>query len=557
MATRAACYAGYAFLLLANILSYHATTAFASVPSFDDGTYMPVLGATHAAAFVAVALRYRNVAHEPLGSKAAGFAAVALCIGFALVLGSCSVGMQPGFVAGTVLIGVGQAVLSLLWLSALPMFSYRTSYLFLLGSHAAATALCAIVLQCPQEWYIPITLASLLAACACATRLRVARPIERTFSSQIADVAPLVGKGVLAVGLFALLSGFVTSLSGQPDIDPDLMQYLVLGISACVLVIMSVPALLFRQPFKLESSYRVALPLSALGLLACTIAEVGKAARIPVMPLFAASDTVSLLCLLAGTEAGALTRVYLPGTNAGFALIGLGTLYLVMLGASWLLGRERIPRRSDPQPSPPPEQDARPSGGAASEPADATRLASAPIQIVAAPEPDLVAAAYGLSDLETTVFKQLLEGRTIARIAQDLYLSPSAVKYHTQKIYRAFDVHTRAELAAFMRQPRLADVAPARSTDALSPESRAFTRPRASNARAAGPRGNGGRHRARSRRLGEHREDVYEARVPEARRPLQAGHHRPVPRGVADSARCRRQALPPFRRAKTRIARPA
>ena len=394
MATRAACYAGYAFLLLANILSYHATTAFASVPSFDDGTYMPVLGATHAAAFVAVALRYRNVAHEPLGSKAAGFAAVALCIGFALVLGSCSVGMQPGFVAGTVLIGVGQAVLSLLWLSALPMFSYRTSYLFLLGSHAAATALCAIVLQYPQEWYIPITLASLLAACACATRLRVARPIERTFSSQIADVAPLVGKGVLAVGLFALLSGFVTSLSGQPDIDPDLMQYLVLGISACVLVIMSVPALLFRQPFKLEGSYRVALPLSALGLLvlpglteavppaiagtlattgymmcgivlACTIAEVGKAARIPVMPLYAASDTVSLLCLLAGTEAGALTRVYLPGTNAGFALIGLGTLYLVMLGASWLLGRERIPRRSDPQPSPPPEQDARPSGGAA------------------------------------------------------------------------------------------------------------------------------------------------------------------------------------------------
>ena len=607
MATRAACYAGYAFLLLANILSYHATTAFASVPSFDDGTYMPVLGATHAAAFVAVALRYRNVAHEPLGSKAAGFAAVALCIGFALVPGSCSAGVQPGFVAGTVLIGVGQAVLSLLWLSALPMFSYRTSYLFLLGSHAAATALCAIVLQYPQEWYIPITLASLLAACACATRLRVARPIERTFSSQIADVAPLVGKGVLAVGLFALLSGFVTSLSGQPDIDPDLMQYLVLGISACVLVIMSVPALLFRQPFKLEGSYRVALPLSALGLLvlpglteavppaiagtlattgymmcgivlACTIAEVGKAARIPVMPLYAASDTVSLLCLLAGTEAGALTRVYLPGTNAGFALIGLGTLYLVMLGASWLLGRERIPRRSDPQPSPPPEQDARPSGGAASEPADATRLASAPIQIVAAPEPDLVAAAYGLSDLETTVFKQLLEGRTIARIAQDLYLSPErreipyaedlpslrraypcgtgglhapaslgrrrARALHGRVVARKprFYTRNRGFRATMRRRRRPAGISaprghPREPVRALSPPTRP-DRPRASNARAAGPRGNGGRHRARSRRLGEHREDVYEARVPEARRPLQAGHHRPVPRGVADSARC-------------------
>ena len=50
------------------------------------------------------------------------------------------------------------------------------------------------------------------------------------------------------------------------------------------------------------------------------------------------------------------------------------------------------------------------------------------------------------------------------------------MKYHTQKIYRAFDVHTRAELAAFMRQPRLADVAPAHSTDALSPETEAFGR---------------------------------------------------------------------------------
>ena len=371
MATRAACYAGYAFLLLANILSYHATTAFASVPSFDDGTYMPVLGATHAAAFVAVALRYRNVAHEPLGSKAAGFAAVALCIGFALVLGSCSVGMQPGFVAGTVLIGVGQAVLSLLWLVGaadvflphqLPVPAGQPC-----GRHRAVRDRAAM----PAGMVHPHHPGIAAGGMRLRHRLRVARPIERTFSSQIADVAPLVGKGVLAVGLFALLSGFVTSLSGQPDIDPDLMQYLVLGISACVLVIMSVPALLFRQPFKLESSYRVALPLSALGLLvlpglteavppaiagtlattgymmcgivlACTIAEVGKAARIPVMPLFAASDTVSLLCLLAGTEAGALTRVYLPGTNAGFALIGLGTLYLVMLGASWLLGRERI-----------------------------------------------------------------------------------------------------------------------------------------------------------------------------------------------------------------------
>ena len=53
-----------------------------------------------------------------------------------------------------------------------------------------------------------------------------------------------------------------------------------------------------------------------------------------------------------------------------------------------------------------------------------------------------------------------MEGRTIARIAQDLYLSQSAVKYHAQKIYRACDVHTRAELTALMRQPLVAGQEP-------------------------------------------------------------------------------------------------
>lgn len=75
---------------------------------------------------------------------------------------------------------------------------------------------------------------------------------------------------------------------------------------------------------------------------------------------------------------------------------------------------------------------------------------------------DRAAAAYGLSELETTIFKQLLEGRTIARIAQDLYLSPSAVKYHAQKIYRSCNVHTRSELSALMRPP-LPAPAPARA----------------------------------------------------------------------------------------------
>ena len=45
---------------------------------------------------------------------------------------------------------------------------------------------------------------------------------------------------------------------------------------------------------------------------------------------------------------------------------------------------------------------------------------------------DRIAAAYGLSDRETTIFKQLLEGRTIARIAQDCGIAALAVHGRTR-----------------------------------------------------------------------------------------------------------------------------
>ncbi|MFR1638604.1 MAG: hypothetical protein ACLSVD_05150 [Eggerthellaceae bacterium] len=256
-------------------------------------------------------------------ARAAGFAAVALCIGFALVRDHAAQACS-GFVAGTVLISrPGGAQLAV----AVGAATACTSYLFLLGSHAAATALCAIVLQYPQEWYIP-RLASLLAACA--TRLRVARPIERTFSSQIAGVAPLVGKGVLAV--FALLSGFVTNIGAT-------RHRLISCSTSCW--DFRLRAVGHRCPRCCSPAVQAGRQLPrgcrfprwacwcCLGLTEAVpplcrhtghhglhdvwhraglhIAEVGKAARIPVMPLYAAA-TVSLLCLLAGTEAGALTR---------------------------------------------------------------------------------------------------------------------------------------------------------------------------------------------------------------------------------------------------------
>ena len=480
--------AGFALLLLSNILSLHATTAFAALPAFDGTAYSTATMAVRVVMYVGVAVLFWRRTSEPLSPRPTGIAAAVLGLaGFTLVADPWGLALAPVAFLGAACIGCAQALLSLMWLSVLPQLTYRQSDLYILGSHAGATALCALVLTLPVTWYLPVTMAAFLGSSAYVAFLKPERPLEHALSDQAADVVPLIGKGVLAVGLFALVSGFVSRMSEQSVGDPTFQQYLVLAVSAGVLVIMSVPALAYRQPLKLESSYRVALPLSALGflvlpglfdavppaiagtlattgymmcgiILSCTIAEVCKAARIASVPLYAASEVVSLFCLFVGTGLGTACAVYLPGTNTAFAVIGMGCLYLLTIGASWLVGRDRVPRlRTTPTGSFHADERLRQPRGDDGQTAEATS-GTAALEPVA--PLDQVAQAYRLNEQETEIFKQLVEGRTIARIAQDLYLSQSAVKYHAQKIYRACDVHTRAELTALMRQPLVAGQEP-------------------------------------------------------------------------------------------------
>ena len=57
---------------------------------------------------------------------------------------------------------------------------------------------------------------------------------------------------------------------------------------------------------------------------------------------------------------------------------------------------------------------------------------------------------YKLSDREYEVLAELVRGRTIATIAEQLVVSENTVKAHTKAIYRKVDVHTREELLALV-----------------------------------------------------------------------------------------------------------
>lgn len=59
---------------------------------------------------------------------------------------------------------------------------------------------------------------------------------------------------------------------------------------------------------------------------------------------------------------------------------------------------------------------------------------------------DVAKDVYGLSSREHEVLIALTRGRTIASIAEELYVSENTIKAHTKAIYRKLEVHTREEL---------------------------------------------------------------------------------------------------------------
>ena len=57
-----------------------------------------------------------------------------------------------------------------------------------------------------------------------------------------------------------------------------------------------------------------------------------------------------------------------------------------------------------------------------------------------------VGKKYGLSRREQEVLVELVRGKTIASIADELTVSENTIKAHTKGIYRKLEVHTREEL---------------------------------------------------------------------------------------------------------------
>lgn len=58
---------------------------------------------------------------------------------------------------------------------------------------------------------------------------------------------------------------------------------------------------------------------------------------------------------------------------------------------------------------------------------------------------------YGLSERETEVAELIARGRTVAAIAQELFVSENTVRTHSKHIYTKLNIHSKAELSALVQ----------------------------------------------------------------------------------------------------------
>ncbi len=97
--------------------------------------------------------------------------------------------------------------------------------------------------------------------------------------------------------------------------------------------------------------------------------------------------------------------------------------------------------------------------------ASAPSQAPAPVPFEpAAPEADraeLAADRFGLSARERDVLRLLAEGRSSARIQEELCIAAGTVNYHTRNIYSKMGVHSRQELIDLVQAQETESIAPA------------------------------------------------------------------------------------------------
>ena len=342
--------------------------------------------------------------------------------------------------------GIGTAVLDVLWISRLASCNQRQFLLFAVCFVAAQSLLTYLLVSAPSDFPI---YAFALPVLSCA--MLWSTPEHKPFPTAPGK-PPATWYGA-AWGVFGLSIGILCALSRIMDNKDMATSPWMLAITLTVL------AVFFYLNRKTLGSYlkdrdreaiaiMVVLPLLVLFLMGAPYVFIGYpelqivrvASSFALWELFLVYIAVTLsqrlnmplaqlylylnigrsAGVLAGTGITYLVTTFLTATSGIVEQLAMAVVVLacqIMLVLSFTVSKRQIEEVASAQPN---------------QPLD---LASA-----------IIARRYLLTPREEEILKLVAKGRTVPRISEELFISPSTTTTHMNHIYKKCDVHTKQQL---------------------------------------------------------------------------------------------------------------
>lgn len=454
---------GYA-LFLAAVCSYlHSLTILPPEDSVFVGTgyFLLVLAVARTVVYlVTTALAYRQPKARPF--QMALMSGVLFMLAFVGIILLNPLREQTGIpsvqlvLIPALLLGVADALLNLIWARLSCLFSLRGVYLFVGLSYLIGLILYFAVTLLPGLLVIPINILFVLGSIVLAyraTRLLADSVPLRATRSLTTGTFRSIWRPVLCTAVFMFMSGLMSQLAGNADLDLKTFQQISIFVSFTAMVILLVPALMLSRPLTLTAAYRIALPISAAGFLLvpflwnlggvsnalvnmgamitmiilwCTIADTTRRTQLSPQLTFGFALAITSAAHAFGMI---LSHVFQQNFGQEFlplAAIALGSIYLLVI-ASVFLFRERklvLDHQADTEEIKPVDY-------------GAGRYAQSC---------ERIAERTGFTPREREVLPLLGQGRSIASISKTLHVSENTVKSHIRSIYNKTDVHSKQEL---------------------------------------------------------------------------------------------------------------
>lgn len=363
------------------------------------------------------------------------------------------------------LLGVGDALMLVLWGRFCGTLSLRAVYLFVLSSYIVSLLFYALFVELPPLIILVIAVVGTAVIPTMLKRSMQTRAIEAIEPSRAALRGALssLWRPVFITATFAFMSNLTLFVSGQQSVNVDEARWTSTVVTLLVVVAMILPALLFPKRIDIGAAYRIALPIAAGGFLLlaffwnsgggvansmvamgwlisdviswCIIANVVHQTKLPALILYGASEAVIGFASLLGVAIGFTFSGFIETGGVAIMALALVAVYLLSTIVLFVLKDRSIADYSADR-----------EDGDASEGGFRKNGPTYIVEDRVERRCREISKQAQLTPRESDILGCLAQGRSTQYMAEKFTVSENTVKSHVKNVYQKLGVHSKQDV---------------------------------------------------------------------------------------------------------------